>query len=111
LQYLDQINCFIYAKGKTDRIIHRNLIIELSEQGCPRRCGGIGDVLSGAIAAIISMQGDRAEIIPDDLIQCSLLGGKLVRLASRLVFEKKKRSMSALDVIENLSTAFEQIFE
>lgn len=111
MQCLDRYNCFIYAKGKTDRIIHRNSIIELNEQGCPRRCGGIGDVLSGAIAAVISMQNDFSIISQGDLIQCSFLGGKLVRLASRLAFEKKNRSMSAIDVIENLGMAFEQIFE
>ena len=57
------------------------------------------------------MQGDNANILQEDLIQCILLSGKLVRLASRLAFEKKKRSMSAIDVIEKLGIAFEQIFE
>lgn len=85
--------------------------MELHDQGCPRRCGGLGDVLSGVIAAIISMNGDITSILTDDFINCIFFGGKLVRLASKLAFGEKRRSMSALDVIENIGPAFEQIFE
>ena len=85
--------------------------MEVNDQGCPRRCGGIGDVLSGTIAAIISMHGNISSLSDADFIQCIFLSGKLVRLASKTAFERKKRSMSAVDVIENLSVAFEQIFE
>ena len=110
-QILDKTECIIYAKGEIDRIISSDLTIELYDQGCPRRCGGIGDVLSGVIAAIFSMNGNISLIQSQDFIQCIFLSGKLVRLASKLAFEKRKRSMSAIDVIENLSIAFEQIFE
>lgn len=110
-QILDKLECIIYAKGEIDRIISSVSTIELCDQGCPRRCGGIGDVLSGVIAAIISMSGNIPVIQSQDFVQCIFLSGKLVRLASKLSFEKRKRSMSAIDVIENLSMAFEQIFE
>lgn len=110
-QILDKLECIIYAKGEIDRIISSVSTIELCDQGCPRRCGGIGDVLSGVIAAIISMSGNIPVIQSQDFVQCIFLSGKLVRLASKLSFEKRKRSMSAIDVIENLSIAFEQIFE
>lgn len=57
------------------------------------------------------MNGRIISIKSEEFVQCIVLSGKMVRLASKLAFEKKKRSMSATDVIENLSIAFEQIFE
>ena len=108
---MGEIRCCIYAKGEVDRVISSHSTIELDDQGCPRRCGGIGDVLSGVIAAIISMNGPDTSIDSEDFIQSIYLSGKIVRIASKHAFEKRKRAMSALDVIENIRFAFEQIFE
>jgi NAD(P)H-hydrate repair Nnr-like enzyme with NAD(P)H-hydrate dehydratase domain len=57
------------------------------------------------------MTGGISPVSSEDFVNCIALSGKIVRLASSIAFKKKKRSMSAVDVIENLSTAFEQIFE
>ena len=89
----------------------RNGIVELHVEGAPRRCGGIGDVLSGVIAAILSMCGNTDSMCFEEEIECIMLGGRVVRTATKLAFEYKKRSMSAIDVIEALGKSFEQIFE
>lgn len=83
----------------------------ISELGAPRRCGGIGDILSGVIAALFSMCGNSDSLSFDEQIQCLALSGKIVRRATRLAFESKGRSMSALDIIWNIGSAFEQVLE
>lgn len=103
--------CVLYSKGEIDRIISVTFELELDEQGSPRRCGGIGDVLSGVIAAIISMNGNTFSIDTNEIIMCLKFGGQIVRRSSKIAFEKKRRSMSAIDVIENLGISFEQILQ
>lgn len=102
---------FLYLKEENDEIKNKSYVMKINDRGSPRRCGGLGDVLSGIIAAIISMCGETFLLESDEIIQCLIHSGKIARLASNLAFEKKKRTMSAIDVIENLGISFEQIFE
>jgi len=67
--------------------------------------------LGGVIASIISMHGDTICMSYNQIIECLLLSGKIVRKATKFSFAAKRRSMSALDVIEKLGKSFEQIFE
>lgn len=78
-------------------------------EGTPRRCGGLGDVLSGVIAAIISMHFTLKDYDNDYLNYCILFAGELVRKASRLAYEQKSRGMSALDVIANIPHCFDDM--
>ncbi len=84
-----------------------------SQQSCkssPRRCGGLGDVLSGVIAALLSMSNinylasDEEEVI--FLLKASCF---LVRKSSALAFDLKSRAMSALDVVSFLSRVFDEM--
>lgn len=100
----------IYAKGEIDTIIYKNEKIIIDASGAPRRCGGIGDVLSGVIAAIISMSGGSI-ISNSELFICLNIAGRIVRRASALSFNIKGRSMSAVDVIENIGSSFKMILE
>lgn len=84
---------------------------EIVEEGAPRRCGGIGDILGGVIASIISMHGGTEDMNYHEISDCLVLSGRIVRKATKLAFSVKRRSMSALDVIEQLGYSFEQIFE
>lgn len=84
---------------------------EIVDEGAPRRCGGIGDILGGVLASIISMHGDPKDMNYHEIIDCLVLGGKIVRKATKMAFTVKSRAMSALDVIEQLGYSFEQTFE
>lgn len=101
----------IYAKGEIDTIIHKNEKLFIDAFGAPRSCGGIGDVLSGVIAAIISMNGVSSIISTSELFICLNIAGRIVRKASALAFNVKGRSMSAVDVIENIGSSFKMILE
>ena len=57
------------------------------------------------------MHGDTLLMNYNQIIECLIVGGKIVRKATNLAFTAKRRSMSALDVIEKLGESFEQIIE
>ncbi len=77
--------------------------------GTERRCGGQGDVLSGVISAIISMSDDVKNINRERIIYSLMFAGELVRRASFYAYGQRSRGMSALDVINNISSTFESM--
>lgn len=99
----------IYRKDETDVLLWQDKKMSCTTEGTPRRCGGLGDVLSGVIAAIISMLCTLKNYDSDDINYCILFAGELVRKASRLAYEQKSRGMSALDVIANLPQCFDEM--
>ena len=84
-------------------------ILNQDLEGTSRRCGGIGDVLSGVIAAVISMSGDVKKLTQSRLIESLTFAGELVRRASESAYGQKHRAMSALDVINNIHDNFDFI--
>lgn len=75
------------------------------EPGTDRRCGGQGDLLSGAIALFIYWEKLRAK--SDKMESSHILNGALcasdfIRYTSKYTFEKIGRSMNAGDVLENI---------
>lgn len=99
----------IYCKNKVDTINVADLVDTCDVEGTPRRCGGLGDVLSGVISAIISMHGNISEYNSQSLLELLKIAGAIVRGASKIAFETKKRGMSALDVIESIPRVFDSI--
>ena len=79
--------------------------------GAPRRCGGLGDVLSGVISACISMSGDINHIDEIRIKDSILFSGELLRKTSRNAFLQRSRAMSATDVINNLHLFFDDIIQ
>jgi NAD(P)H-hydrate repair Nnr-like enzyme with NAD(P)H-hydrate dehydratase domain len=103
---------------------------DVAARGAPRRCGGQGDVVSGAVAAFLAAErtrrssgdhprdDDDGESEGDDTYGVSPLrlrrhlaavGGCLVtRAAARRAFEKRKLATLAGDVVEELGPAMEE---
>lgn len=101
----------IYCKDDTDTLLWKEEKINCSVAGAPRRCGGLGDVLSGVIAAVISMHCDINTINDVNINDCIMFAGELIRKASRLAFEQRSRGMSATDVIANIPKSFDEMTE
>jgi NAD(P)H-hydrate repair Nnr-like enzyme with NAD(P)H-hydrate dehydratase domain len=111
----------IVQKGNVDTIMHDRYTMRCEEEGGLKRSGGIGDVLAGTITAFMAWNAilgkdetsDSYDINAknDDTVyneECqqrvfaSWTAAILVKKATRIAFQKKKRSMSALDVIEEI---------
>eukprot|EP00971_Amphidinium_carterae_P098871 1955462-Amphidinium_carterae.1 len=73
-------------------------MLECSEEGAPRRPGGLGDLLAGTLGVLVRWCKPRRQA---NALGCQV-GCHLIRKASQLAFDKKKRSMLATDVLDEL---------
>ena len=112
----------IVQKGGVDTIMHDRYTMRCEEEGGLKRSGGIGDVLAGTITAFmawnailekeetshdssnINAKNDETEYNEEcqQRVFASWTAAILVKKATRIAFQKKNRSMSALDVIEEI---------
>lgn len=104
-------NIWLYCKNETDILIKHGARYEIDGFKSPRRCGGLGDVLSGVIAALISMSADIQAANDIRLENAILFAGELVRRSSQMAFQNRSRSMTASDVINNIHICFDKMIE
>jgi ATP-dependent NAD(P)H-hydrate dehydratase len=106
----------IVRKGRTDLLADGSgeLLLECTEAGCLKRCGGQGDVLAGSIATMLAWAkaGDDKHRLPADLpapppMLAAYSACMLTRRFARAAFTKHKRSMTAPDLIEEIGETFE----
>ena len=103
----------ICKKGVTDLISDGKNVMECSVEGSPKRCGGVGDLLAGSIGVVAgwayqyNRSGTQKWAKGGPLMWAARSAAVLVKKASVLTFEVKKRSTTAPDILENLGVAFE----
>lgn len=105
----------ILCKGPDDEINDGVKKIKVSGGGSGRRCGGQGDLLAGALTTFYgwALQHELEADVPHDdraLIAC-YAACKLARECNARAFKKKGRSMLASDMIEEIHSVFEDLFE
>ena len=88
----------VLKKGTVDIISDGHKTLCVSSEGCPKRSGGLGDILTGAVASIAYLAECRNIEIVDAIAQACLL----VRLASLKAFREKGWSLTAPDVLNLL---------
>ena len=107
-------NVTILQKDSVDRICNAAIEKEATcaEAGCPRRCGGQGDILAGAVATFASWacegRGDAAEEV--DLVAACYGGALLTRASSAAGYSKHGRSMLASDILPEIGPCFSRLF-
>ncbi|TBU44063.1 hypothetical protein BD309DRAFT_1000726 [Dichomitus squalens] len=93
-------------------------LVVVDVPGGYKRCGGLGDVLSGAVGTIMAWgkcyeegaYGDGS-IPPSRIPLLAAVGGSmLTRTASRRAFGKQGRSLVTQDLFPELGHAFEEVF-
>jgi ATP-dependent NAD(P)H-hydrate dehydratase len=126
---LQNNNNIIIQKGAIDTINNNICAMQCEEEGGLKRCGGIGDVLSGSVTAFMAWNAileqrkkntsdatnaaaDDADD-DDDIVQqqqrqqqqrvfACWSASVLVKKATKLAYEKKHRSMSAMNVLDEI---------
>ncbi|BGP39526.1 hypothetical protein JCM10450v2_003492 [Rhodotorula kratochvilovae] len=110
----------IVQKGRADRITNgsETLVSELT--GSSRRCGGQGDVLSGAVGTFLAWGKNYEEreakdeedpIQPHEItLLAAYAASSVTRTASRLTFAKHKRAMQTGEMLGFVGAAFEEVF-
>ncbi|TPX38008.1 hypothetical protein SmJEL517_g00005 [Synchytrium microbalum] len=118
-------NVTIVQKGEVDRISNGVDVLTCDAEGAPRRCGGQGDLLSGAIAAFLGFGKAYAsnawrhsnELNGDTFLSRSLpllaaYGAcLLVRACAKEAYKKRGRAMMASDMIEEVGRQFAHEFD
>jgi len=103
----------ILLKGRYDLISDGEFTVQVEEEGSPRRCGGQGDVLAGALAVTShwsfqsATQGEFPDFPPQ--LWAGVLASAVTRRAAQSAFSLKKRSTTTPDIISELGAAFESI--
>ncbi|KAJ3170921.1 hypothetical protein HDU87_008623 [Geranomyces variabilis] len=118
-------NVTILQKGGKDIISNGNEVIECSAEGSPRRCGGQGDLLSGACATFLAWGKNYqakawdhpADPVLDKEFETRLplvaawAACLLARSCSKAAFAKHRRAMTTSDLIEQIGPVFKSVFE
>ncbi|KAJ3150816.1 hypothetical protein HDU89_002812 [Geranomyces variabilis] len=118
-------NVTILQKGGKDIISNGNEVIECSAEGSPRRCGGQGDLLSGACATFLAWGKNYqakawdhpADPVLDKEFETRLplvaawAACLLARSCSKAAFAKHRRAMTTSDLIEQIGSVFQSVFE
>ncbi|KAG0654578.1 hypothetical protein C6P46_001599 [Rhodotorula mucilaginosa] len=110
----------IVQKGRDDRITNGHETLVSSVTGSSRRCGGQGDVLSGAVGTFLAWGKNYEErqakdeedpIRPQEItLLAAYAASTLTRTASRLCFAKYKRAMQTGEMLGYVGEAFERAF-
>jgi ATP-dependent NAD(P)H-hydrate dehydratase len=123
----------IFMKGHLDTISSPNNseTLQCGMDGSPRRCGGQGDLLSGALVASYYWATKNRETIehqpltPDKSSRnseqqfskltaaqvASYAASTLIRTSCQTVFNKLGRSMISADVLKEIGPTFSKLFE
>lgn len=95
----------VLRKGPIDEIARPGMTTALrcDTRGSPRRPGGLGDVLAGTTAVLLSWALRKG--------QCPAMACRsacsLVRNASARAYGRKRRAMIAMDLLDDIGPAFE----
>jgi len=115
-------NVTIVRKGKKDIICNgsgnsEEHFLIYDDEGSPRRCGGQGDILSGAMGTFIhwaikaASKDDNKDLSEQYAILLGAYGAcHVTKNSSKAAFEKYKRGMTAPDMIQELPFVFEKLF-
>ncbi|KAI9009624.1 Ribokinase-like protein [Gaertneriomyces semiglobifer] len=118
-------NVTILQKGQCDVISNGKDTVECDAEGSPRRCGGQGDLLSGACATFLAWgksyeaqawDHSTSRVLDKDFqarlpLITSWAAALTTRSCSHAAFAKHGRSMVTTDMIEEAGRVFEATFE
>jgi NAD(P)H-hydrate repair Nnr-like enzyme with NAD(P)H-hydrate dehydratase domain len=89
----------VFVKGVEDLILSHKKSFIVRTEGGRKRCGGVGDILSGAIA-VCSLW---------DHTYGPVLAARIVRMATKAAFEKEGRGLTAPLVVQELTQIVKSI--
>ena len=90
--------------------IHKVMIC--AEKGGLKRSGGIGDILAGSIGIFLAWNrilSGRDKGMETDLLLSVWMACSLTKRATRVAFEKRKRSMTAPDILEEIGDVVDEV--
>ncbi|KAG8192921.1 hypothetical protein JTE90_025629 [Oedothorax gibbosus] len=101
----------IVAKGRQDIISDGNTVVVCDEPGSPKRCGGQGDLLSGALGVFnFWARQAKLNVSCQPTVLAAMAACMLTRRCGYLAFQKFKRSTLTTDMIGEINEAFSSLY-
>lgn len=105
----DRLGTSLFLKGRVDIIANPGGEVVIGDdEGCPRRCGGQGDVTSGTLAMFL-FWASRLSSMKEAKIAASLASSQLVRRCAKMAYSSIGRSMITTDLIAHLPAVLREI--
>lgn len=103
----------IVHKGSIDVISNGKFTEYVSDDGCPRRCGGQGDLLSGSLAPFLFWAHQRRPECPDPGpgVIAGWAAARMSRACAAQAFSQHGRATTTTDLIAQIESAFSRLFE
>ncbi|XP_042215939.1 ATP-dependent (S)-NAD(P)H-hydrate dehydratase-like [Homarus americanus] len=114
-QVAKKLGVTIACKGNVDIIASGDIVITCEIPGSPRRCGGQGDVLSGAAAILLywafgTATASKEKPAYTPTVVAAWGACALTRRASGLAFTQRGRGALTTDMLQFISQAFTSLF-
>ena len=115
LQVANQLGVTIACKGAQDIIACQDSLITCDIPGSPRRCGGQGDLFSGATAVFLywafgTVEACNAHLALPAPMLAAWGASALTRRAASLAFSQKGRGTLSTDILEMVHQAFFSLY-
>ncbi|XP_004409653.1 PREDICTED: ATP-dependent (S)-NAD(P)H-hydrate dehydratase [Odobenus rosmarus divergens] len=107
-------NVTVVRKGERDVLSDGEQVLECAQEGSSRRCGGQGDLLSGALGVLVHwalLAGPEKTNGCSPLLLAAVGACSLTRQCSHQAFQKHGRSTTTTDMIAEVGPAFRRLFE
>ncbi|XP_027445382.1 ATP-dependent (S)-NAD(P)H-hydrate dehydratase isoform X3 [Zalophus californianus] len=107
-------NVTVVRKGEQDVLSDGEQVLECAQEGSSRRCGGQGDLLSGALGVLVHwalLAGPEKTNGCSPLLLAAVGACSLTRQCSHQAFQKHGRSTTTTDMIAEVGPAFHRLFE
>lgn len=103
----------IVHKGSIDIISNGKFTEECTEDGCPRRCGGQGDLLSGTLSLFLYWTTRNQVECPEPGpgVIAAWAASRLSRACAVQAFSKHGRATTTSDLINQIESAFSRLYE
>ncbi|XP_065448160.1 ATP-dependent (S)-NAD(P)H-hydrate dehydratase isoform X15 [Chrysemys picta bellii] len=107
-------NLTIVQKGDRDLISDGEKVLVCSHEGSSRRCGGQGDLLSGSLGVLAHwafLAGPEKTNGQNPFLVAAFGACSLTRQCNNQAFQKCGRSMTTSDMVSEVGSAFNKLFE
>uniref|UniRef100_A0A8C5M965 ATP-dependent (S)-NAD(P)H-hydrate dehydratase n=1 Tax=Leptobrachium leishanense TaxID=445787 RepID=A0A8C5M965_9ANUR len=107
-------NVTIVQKGERDLISDGDKVLVCTHEGSNRRCGGQGDLLAGSLGVLVHwafLAGPEKINGQNPFLVAAFGACSLTRQCNHQAFQKHGRSMTTGDMIAEVGTAFNKLFE
>ncbi|KAF7702745.1 ATP-dependent (S)-NAD(P)H-hydrate dehydratase [Cucumispora dikerogammari] len=95
-------NKWVIKKNVFDTIeLNGELYETINEFGSPRRCGGLGDILTGILPALIS--NCKLNKIADKIKKICILSCLILRFVAKKTYTQRSFCMTAADCLQNIN--------